>query len=116
MNANGNKTGGNARTDRKPESHGVRLQFILPVGAVVVLLGYIAFRPSKSSSESVSPPAPAVRSPQQLAVVVPKRHVGGPVVREAPVPDPTLNAIAAPTQPIVSAPSQSPAISAGSLA
>src|SRR6266496_4742741 len=115
MNGKSNKISSNARTDRKPESHGVRLQFILPVGAVVLWLGYFAIRPSKSSSESVLPTVPAVRSPQ-LAVVVPKRHVGAPVVREAPVPDPTLNAIPAPTQPVVSAPTQSPAISAGSLA
>src|SRR6266571_614164 len=81
MNRNSSKISGDARTDRDPESHAVRLQLVL---AVVLLLGYFAFRPSKSSTESALPREPVARSPQ-LVVAVPKRHVGPPVVREAPV-------------------------------
>ena len=111
MNGNSGKIIRAARPDRNPESHGVRLQLILAVGAVVVLLGYFAFRPSKSSPESALPSEPVARSP--LAVVVPKRHDGNSAVREARVRE-TLPSTtpAAPTQ----SPAQSLPISAGSSA
>ena len=95
----------------------MRLQLVLAVGAVVLLLGYFAFRPSKSSTESALPREPVARSPQ-LVVAVPKRHVGTPVVREAPVQETSPTTTPSdPTQPgAVSAPNQSPPTSAGSLA
>ena len=117
MNRNSSKISGDARTDRNPESHAVRLQLVLAVGAVVLLLGYFAFRHSKSSTESALPREPVARSPQ-LVVAVPKRHVGTPVVREAPVQETSPTTTPSdPTQPgAVSAPNQSPPTSAGSLA
>src|SRR5439155_2905137 len=107
MSGNGGKIRRTARSDRTPESHGVRLQLILAVGAVVVLLGYFAFRPSKSSPESVLPREAVTRSP--LAVVVPKRHMATSVVREAPARETTPTAIqSAPSQPTAgSTPAQS---------
>ena len=95
----------------------MRLQLVLAVGAVVLLLGYFAFRPSKSSTESALPREPVARSPQ-LVVAVPKRHVGPPVVREAPVRE--TSPTTTPSDPTqlgaVSAPTQLPSTSAGSLA
>src|SRR5881397_2518205 len=114
MNGTGGKISGDARTDRNPELHGVRLRLIVAIGAVVVLLGYFAFRPSKSSPESALTREPVARSP--LAVVVPKRHVETSVLREAPVREtsPTTTP-STPTQPTaVSRPNQSLPISAGS--
>jgi len=82
----------------------------------VVLLGYFAFRPSKSSPESVLPRDAVARSP--LAVVVPKRHMATSVVREAPARETTPTAIqSTPTQPTAgSTPAQSFPMSAGSSA
>ena len=109
MNGNSDKISRVARSDRNPESHGVRLQLILAVGAVVILLGYVALRPSKTPSESAARSQPVAQSP--LAVVVPKRHGGTAAVRDPRVRE-TLPS-SAPTQ---SASAQSLPITAGSSA
>src|SRR5882724_10113099 len=116
MNANSGKISRATGTERNPESHGVRLPLILAVGAVVALLGYFAFRPSKASLESASPREPVAQSP--LAVVVPKRHVGTSAVREARVRETSPSTTpSAQTQPAAaSAPAPSLPISAGSSA
>ena len=102
MSGNGSKIPAAARSDGDSGSNGVRLQFVLAIGAVVLLLGFLAFRPSKASPESASPPEPASRPPQ-LAVAVPKRH-SGTRVREAPVrefsPNPASTHAAAATSPV----------------
>jgi hypothetical protein len=86
---------------------------MLAIVAVVLLLGFIAFRPSKASPESAPPPEPASRPPQ-LAVVVPKRH-GGTRAREAPVRE--FTPTPAPTQAAAtSSPAQPAAKAAGSPA
>jgi len=87
---------------------------MLSIGAVVLLLGFLAFRPSKASPESGPPPEPANRPPQ-IAVVVPKRH-GGTRVREAPVrefsptPAPTQAAAASSASQPSAKPAGSPAL------
>src|SRR6266487_188363 len=115
MNRNCGKMSGDARTDRNPESHAVRLQLVLAVGAVVLLLGYFAFRPSNSSTESALPREPVARSPQ-LVVAVPKRHLGTPMVREAPVRETSPTTTPSDPTQLGAAPAQWPSTSAGSLA
>src|SRR5437667_5618101 len=116
MNGTGSKISRAGQPDRSPESHGLRPQIILAVGAVWLLIGYFAFRPSISSPESALPSEPVAQSP--VAIVVPKRHGGAAPLREAPLRDTASSSISsAPTQPAgVPAPAQSLAATAGSPA
>ena len=115
MNGNSGKITRAARPDRNPEVHGVRFPLILALGAVLLLLGYFALRPSNSSSKSVSPDEPIATS-RPLAVVVPTRQGGTAVARTAPLRETTPTAIpSVPTPPTgVSAPTQSFPTTAGS--
>src|SRR5262245_21956040 len=88
MNGNSGKITRADRPDRTPEGHGIRLQLVLPIGAVVFLLGYLALRPAKPLPDSVLPGEPVAAS-RPLAIVVPKRHVGTGAARETPVREPT---------------------------
>src|SRR6266404_6239835 len=111
------KISGAARSDQNPESLRVRFRLILAVGAVVLLFGYFAFRPSKSLIESALPGEPVARSPQ-LVVVVPNRHPGTSGVREAPVREtsPTTIPSASTQSALIQSPAGSLAVAQGLVA
>ena len=80
-----------ARDSRHSEPSGIRIRFVLIGGAVLLLLGYFAFRASNPSPASAS--SDPVTTPPPQPVVVAKRYVTRPaVVSVDPIPDPAVTA------------------------
>ena len=82
------RSGRTARVRRRSEPGGIRIRLVAVIGGAVLLLGYLAFRASNSSSTDASSDPVTVPPPQPL--VVAKGY--GTRAAADPIPDPEVTA------------------------